>query len=98
METSTSPEHGREIDAHAVVTDHTVEEVEASDEKAHTQESRPQSIASSHRTGHDEDSNDTQNVEASTTNSEQWSVFSTPQKRFIVLMVAFASFFSPLSG
>lgn len=101
MASTASLEHGRDLGALAVVSDKVVEEVEESDEKAHAHESRRHSVASSSRTIQDDNSKEQQDVEvlqASTTNSEPWSVFTTPQKRFIVLMVALASFLSPLSA
>jgi Ca2+/Na+ antiporter len=97
-------EHGRELGANAAVTDDVVEEIDKGDGKTPAQESRQHSIASSSRTDHDtnddesHEAQDVDTIQATTTNSEPWSVFTTPQKRFIVLMVALASFFSPLSA
>lgn len=104
MADTDSLEHGREIGAQAVVTDNVVEEVEESNEKTPAHESRRHSTVSSSQTDHDiqddalRENQNGQDLEPATTNSEPWSAFTTPQKRFIVLMVALASFFSPLSG
>lgn len=101
MASTISSQLGRDIDATAVVTGDVVEEVEEGDEKGPIRESRRHSTTSSRRTENDDSSNEPRNVEAlqtTTTNSEPWSVFSTSQKRYIVLMVAMAGFFSPLSG
>jgi len=101
MASTASNQPSREVDATAVVTDNVVEEIEKGDEKTPVQESRRQSTASSGRTEHDDSRNEDQDIESiqpTTTNSEPWSVFTTPQKRVIVLMVAMAGFFSPLSG
>lgn len=48
--------------------------------------------------GVDLDSRDLESLHTATTNTPPWSVFTLQQKRFIVLMVALASFFSPLSA
>ena len=41
---------------------------------------------------------DLEALKTTATNSPPWSIFTTPQKRFIVLMIASAGFFSPLSA
>lgn len=41
---------------------------------------------------------DLEALQRTTTNTPPWSVFTTSQKRFIILMVALAGFFSPLSA
>lgn len=101
MASTASLEHSRESGTHAVVSDKVVEEVdEGCNVRTPAQESRRHSTVSSNLTD-DDDSQEQRDVEvlqATATNSEPWSVFSTPQKRFIVLMVALASFFSPLSA
>ncbi|KAK4499136.1 hypothetical protein PRZ48_009648 [Zasmidium cellare] len=48
--------------------------------------------------GEDPDPRDLESLHTATTNTPPWSVFTVQQKRFIVLMVALASFFSPLSA
>ncbi|KAK4893564.1 hypothetical protein LTR27_008031 [Elasticomyces elasticus] len=62
------------------------------------------SIQTSHsaRTDHDREADasprDLESLHTVPTNSPPWSIFTSKQKRFIVLMVAIAGFFSPLSA
>lgn len=48
--------------------------------------------------GVDFEPQDLESLQTATTNTPPWSAFTLQQKRFIVLMVALASFFSPLSA
>jgi len=47
---------------------------------------------------HDVEPRNLESLQTVTTNTPPWSIFTVPQKRFIVLMVAMAGFFSPLSA
>jgi len=87
--------------------DRVVEDPEKGSEKVHDVASTySNSDASSSRTQLDRDASPEEDVEprdlealrTTTTNSPPWSVFTLQQKRFIVLMVAMAGFFSPLTA
>lgn len=99
MASSNTLELSRQSTSSAVVTDTVNEEMQTP-----AKEFRQQSSASSVHTDRDTNGNDAgkqqdvENLQASTTNSEPWSIFSPGEKRFIVFMVATASFFSPLSA
>ncbi|KAK0988891.1 hypothetical protein LTR91_009413 [Friedmanniomyces endolithicus] len=80
-----------------------LDEIEKSD---HTKNSAASEHSShSTRTDHDRADNtndvnpqDLESLQTVQTNSAPWSIFTPGQKRFIVLMVAVAGFFSPLSA